>query len=192
MKRTTILILILVLVAALLVIVAIQPSQVKNKPVLVTPKLQPTPVADSTLYISPNPIQMATDSAQAEVFINSGRNSVTAVQLEIAYDPNILTNFTIQPGNFLPSPMVLLNKIDQKNGRITLALGLAPAAEPVKGTGLVATISFERNLETNIATVTPVSSTNITILDKSLATMLGVSGSVLKNMHGATVIFPLK
>jgi hypothetical protein len=160
------------------------PLQEKNKPVAVIPTAVPIVTADSSLYISPNPIQMASDSATCDIIINSGRNKLTGIQLEIGYDPNLLTNVKVNQASFFPSPTTLINSTDKKNGRISFALVISPAGSPVSGTGTVATITFEHNPVASTSN----SQTEITILDKSLVSMLGVSESVLKDTHGTTVI----
>lgn len=44
------------------------------------------------------------------------------IQLEIAYDPRILFDVKILPGSYFVNPIVVFEKIDIKNGRISYAL----------------------------------------------------------------------
>lgn len=143
--------------------------------------VSPTPPAETTLHISPNPLVVSSvGQGQAEVVINTGSNEVTAVQLEMSYDPSLITNIDIVPGTFLPSPVVLLREVDEQEGRITYAVAITPAQNPVKGQGTVATISF---------TQIPGSSgqTTLELMPKSLVTANGTTRSVLKTATGATV-----
>jgi hypothetical protein len=186
MKRTVILIVVLTVIAAVLVILALQTEQpVINEP---TPKqqvsVQPVPNADTSLRLSPDTVALGTGAGKVDVVIDTGKNKVNAVQLEIAYDPNVITNVTITPGSFLQSPITLLDLHDKTTGRISYALALTPAGEPVQGTGTVASLTFSRNN----APINTASQTQISILDKSLITETGGKNSLLKETSGATVI----
>lgn len=182
MKKTAILIVILLIVATILVVIAVQPTP-KKQVVEIVPTSPPASVADTSLSLSPNPVQLSSGQSSVDVLIDSGKNNVTAVQLEIAYDPKILTNVTVKSAAFLPSPVQLLNRNDENNGRISFAVGLAPMQDPVTGTGTVATITFEKNPSAPASAT----STELTLLDKSLVTMVGEQKSVLKHVQGATV-----
>ncbi len=189
MRRTFALISVLVLISAGLVIFALQ-SQPSKKPVA-QPKpitAKPTPVADTVLSLSPNPVQIsASGSGTIEVMIDSGYNTVSGVQLELAYDPKILMSLKITPGPFLKTPIVLLNQDDKETGRYSYAMGISPSQQPGQGNGIVAYLTFKR-APGAIGTETTVS-----LLDKSLVTMLGIQGSVLKKTsHTSISLFPVR
>jgi hypothetical protein len=114
--------------------------------------------------------------------IDTDKNEVQAVELEISYDPKALTNISLTPGDFFPNPVVLIKNIEPKNGRITYALGITPAQKSVKGKGSVAIITFSR------LSGTLQSQTSLTLMPKSLVTQSGVNSSVLKSQTGATVL----
>lgn len=186
MSKTTFLIIILSFIAVILVVVALRPAEVSNKVRDNTQvSLQPTPSsADTLLYMTPNPVQLSGTTSSVDVMINSNKNNVTAVQLEIAYDPKVLTNVKLKAGTFLPSAMELLNVNDSKSGRVSYALAIPMAQNPVSGTGTVATLSFDKNPSASSSTT----QTTITLLDKSLVTMAGEKNSVLKSTQGTTVL----
>ena len=111
---------------------------------------------------------------------------MTAVQLEVAYDPKAVSNVRVTQGAFFTNPVVLLNANDTTTGRISFALGIAPAQEPVNGKGTVATISFTPN---PAATATQ---TEIQLLPKSLVSARGIAASVLKQATGSTITLPTR
>jgi hypothetical protein len=106
----------------------------------------PTPIAQTTIRLSPNPVAL-TDNApgSVEVLMDTSENEVTAVQLEVLYDPKALSDVTVKQGTFFTSPVPLLNTIDKQEGRISYALAIAPAQAPIKGIGTVATIELTKN-----------------------------------------------
>lgn len=145
----------------------------------------PTPVAHTMLMLSPDTVQIgANGSGSVDVMIDTGGNQINAIQLEVAYDPEILKNVVVTPGTFLPTPLKLFNNTDQENGRISFALGVPPSQDPVTGTGTVATIRFTRVSRVPTGTT----DTEIELLPKTQVTALGISTSVLKSATGATVM----
>lgn len=188
-KKTIALIGILILITAVLLFIAFKPkTSSPNEVTTIAPTQATAPVpkkvGSTTLNLMPNPLQMTTSSASLDAVINAGTDKITAVQLEIAYDPKALTVVSITPGSFFSNPFVLLNSIDNNNGRISYALGINVSDSSKAGTGVVATIVVKAN---NTATV---SETDVTFLPKSLVTAEKVSDSVLINSQGAKIILP--
>lgn len=141
-----------------------------------------TPIpAHSILTLSPNPI-MVTPGQKATVITNidTSDNQVTGVQLEIAYDPNMISNVKVVPGEMFTSPVVLINNNNAQTGRYTYAFGIMPNHDPVKGTGNVATITFT-------ALNKPGESSQLTLLNSSLVSARGITPSVLKSATGTLV-----
>jgi hypothetical protein len=141
-KRTYLLILLLALIATGLLAIAFIPK-VNAPPVTTTVKPIQSPV-QTTLVISSNPIQDKVNPLKytVDIAIDSGQNNVTAVQLELSYNPKALTNVDITPGTFFNNPNILLKKIDPVNGRITYALGVSLGQKGISGQKNVAQISF--------------------------------------------------
>ena len=98
---------------------------------------------------------------------------MTAVQLELQYDPNILTDIEVVPGPFFANPQILLDQIDIKAGRISYALGLGQNEKATTGSGTVANITF------SVKSKLP-EKTAMIFLPKTLVTADGISGSALK------------
>ncbi len=139
--------------------------------------------AKSILTLQPNPVTLnANGSGSINVELNTNENAVTAVQLELAYDPAVLSNVTIAAGPFLGKPIELLKNIDKSKGTVTLMLGITPAQDPVQGKGIVATIEFMRLGATTEKT------TEFQLLNSSLVTASGIDNSVLRSAKGTTVV----
>lgn len=185
-KRTLALVTILLFVAVGLVAIAVslqKPSRPAPTPTQSVPT--PTPLVQTVLSMSPNPFSVAPNaSTSASVLIETGRNSVTAVQLELSFDPKVLENVTVAPpatAGFFANPIVLLNNIDSKNGKATFAIAIPPAGTPASGQGTVAVVSFTVRGALG-------QRTTISILPTSLVTATGAASSVLKSTSGTTVV----
>lgn len=118
------------------------------------------------------------NSYTSNVTIATEGDKITAAQLELSYDPKVLTNVQIKPGTFIKNPVVLLKKVDQTNGRISLAIGIPLGGTPPTGKGTVATITFD---EVKTAT----GSTILDFLPKTAVTAEGIAQSVLKSSTGS-------
>lgn len=175
-KKTILLIVILTLITVGLVALALMPK--KPAPAEPSPVTQITPNPVQTiLTISSTPIPQSTPSAYiTDVVINTGQNKVTSAQLELSYDPAVLTKVDIESGSFFINPKVVLKNIDEKEGRITFALSSSDT-QGALGQGILAKISFTI-LKKNV-------STTIDFLPKTKVSAEGVSESVLKTSVGA-------
>lgn len=189
-KKTLALILLLLVLTIVLVIVAlITRQQTSLPPQSLAPTATPKPLSlgHTSLMILPNPVYTSstgTSSATTvDVVIDTGGDQVRSVQLEIAYDPKVLKNVTIQPGTFFTNPSVLpVGGVNQKTGRITFAVVPSSFTESKTGTGIVATLSF-----TPVLTASN-SSTEITLLDKSLVSGGARGQNVLIKTTGTKVM----
>lgn len=185
-KRTLALIIILILVAGGLLAIALNtpsvtaPTKLQVTPTVVQPA-QETSLLFDNLSMIPSSSSAAKATYSLPIKINTNRNVVTAVQLELLYDPETLTNIAINQGDFFVNPVSLLNKIDPKNGRISYALGISPTQSGRQGIGIVATLTFQAK------TLTP-KPTSISFLPKTLVTAEGVGQSVLKSTNSAQFI----
>ena len=125
---------------------------------------------------------MGASTGTLQVTIDSHMNEITGVQLEMQYDPQTLANVTVEPGPFLPEPLILKNTVDQATGKITFIMGITPQQNPVKGKGTVATLKFTKK-------ATSSATTDITILPESEVTAQGINTTVLKEAMGAQITF---
>lgn len=187
-KRTLILILGLALLTAFFMYVAVRQQQSQTPPTQTTqisPTKKPVP-AYTTLALSPQILQLSSNSGVLTVEINTGegtkKNTVTAVQLEMQYDPKALTNVTITPGTFFSNAVPLITNIDKTAGTITYALAIQPTASGKSGKGTLATLQFQ--------ILPTASTTTITLLPTTLVTAQGVGESVLKDAVSAKIMTP--
>lgn len=184
-KRT--LFLIFILIAAVLGLLAL--SLQRPAP---TPTPTPTPISFARTTLSLSEVLTSTISAQlsSNVEIDS-LNLVTAVQIELSYNPQDLTNVDIKAGDFFSgsaslgkNPAILLKNVDEKNGRVSYALGINPGENGVAGKGTVAVLTFRKNAASSSTTTT------ISFLPKTLVSAEGITPSVLRSATGVT--FSLK
>lgn len=178
-KRTLFLIFALFIITIVLLLMALfQPQAPKTSPITTVPK---EPVAQTILSFgnpliatSSSPLRQPADlNYSLPININTFKNKVTAVQLELQYDPSILTNVAVAPSSFFANPNVLLNQIDTKTGRISYAFGVGLTEQGVIGKGTAASITFSAKAGT-------IGKTVIIFLPKTLVTAEGINESVLK------------
>lgn len=185
-KKTLALVFGLVLVTIILFIVALKndaniPAPVMlPTPTIVQSKVVPTVPAHSVLTLSPNPVIVgAGQRGSIDVNISTSDNAVTAVQLEIAYDPSFITNVKVVPGVKFENPVVIIDRNDPKKGTYVYAFGIMPNRPTVEGVGSVATITFTA-LDNS-------GRSQLMLLPTTLVTASGVSGSVLKSSSGTVI-----
>ena len=172
-KRTLLLILTLLGITGILLYAALKKPAPPPVVQIIIPT--PTPIAQTQLLfgaLSSAPSTLGKLTHSLPITISTGTNKVTAVQMELQYDPKILINVSITPGTFLGNPVILLKKVDQKNGRVSYALGISPQDNGKIGSGEVAILTFETLVQ--IPT-----QTSIQFLPKSLVTAEGITQSVL-------------
>lgn len=179
-KRTLFLIFALFIITLVLLVMALyQPQPPKKTQITAIPKES----IEQTVLSFGTPI-IATSSSviilnySLPININTFKNKVTAVQLELQYDPKVLTNVVVTPGSFFTKPVVLLNQVDSKTGRISYAFGIGPAGRGVVGKGIAANLTFS-------AKAKPEEKTAIIFLPKTLVTAEGISESVLRQTTNA-------
>ncbi|MBA3723447.1 MAG: hypothetical protein H0W89_00945 [Candidatus Levybacteria bacterium] len=186
-RKTLALITGLVVVTVILFVVALRAGQQQNAPSTPQPtgvaqQPEPTIPAFTVLALSPNPVTVAPgQQGTAQVTIDTSENDVTAVQLELGYDPNVLTNVKVLPGTLIANPAVLIDKNDPAAGRYTYAFGITPNGTPVKGTGVVATVTF------TVKAGTAGQQSQLGLLPTTLVTARGVAESVMKSGTGTII-----
>ncbi len=105
------------------------------------------------------------------VFLDPKEELISAVQLQLKYDPNVLTDVDIIPGTLFPRPVVLTKKIDSEKGTIFYVIGVSlESNNPVVSKGTVATISFVRK---------STEKTKISFLPLTKVTSFGIDQSIL-------------
>ncbi len=183
-KKTLALISGLVLVTVVLFVIALRSNQQTTQgptPTGTTTQASPTPdVAHSVLALKPNPVSVLPGGAgRVEVELNPSDNPVTAVQLELSYDPKAVRNVQITPGPLFTGGAQIINKNDPVGGTFTYAIGITPSQTPVTGSGVVAVITF---------TAGSAGTSQLTLQPTSLVTARGVASSVLKSSTGTEIV----
>lgn len=211
-KQTLILIIILFLFTSLLVALAINQSSDNSrptspKPASPAPAANPNPPDSSLLFgdlqniasgsaaASPSAVKVSQSEVgkySLPILIDTGINKVSTVQLELAFDPDVLTDVSISPAEFFENPVILINQIDEVNGRISYALSVSPsasesgkndfAARGRQGKGSLATLTFQTNLR-------PGTTTTISFLPKTQVEAEGLGQSALKSTNSARLKF---
>lgn len=180
-KRTLFLIFALFIITVVLLAITLYKPSSQPSPIIIAPK---EPVEQTVLSFGNLSSVISTSSSALKyslpIDIATGNNKVTAVQLEMQYDPEILTNVSITPGVFFANPNALLNQIDIKTGRITYAFGIGLTEQGVLGIGTVATLNF------SVIAGAP-QQTSILFLPKTLVTAEGISGSVKKQANNIQI-----
>ncbi|MBI2621813.1 MAG: hypothetical protein HYW63_04200 [Candidatus Levybacteria bacterium] len=115
---------------------------------------------------------------EVDINIDTKNNEVTGVQLELTFDPKILTRVDIKEGEFIIDPTILIKDINTESGRITFALVNKPGQKAVKGEGVVAVFSFSK--------ISP-AETEINFLPHTAVSAPGINQSVLKETVSAVV-----
>lgn len=182
-RKTLTLILGLVLVTIILFIIALQTG--KQPAQQTAQNAQPTPardVAHTLLSMSPDPVEVVSGGiGTINVEMDTSDNPVTAVQLELLYDPTIVSNVKVTPGPLFTSGVPLINRNNGQTGRLTYALGISPSQKPISGKGIAAIVTFT-------ARGVAGKQSQLILQPTSLVTARGVASSVLKSGKGATVV----
>lgn len=191
--RTLVLIIVLGIVAVGLVTLAVM-SQSQKQPATTTQQapISVAPVKQTAvLYFERSQDQVpvvgtssATPATPVKIMINAGENKIMGAQIELSYDPNVLSNVKVTPPTensfFGPSSsyIVLDNTVKQAEGRLSYVIAMSPTSEPKVGIGNLGTISFSKK---------GTQSTTLTFLDKSNVQQLNTVASVLKEARAITI-----
>lgn len=186
-KKTIALIIGLVLVTIILFVIALNNTNQNIKPQQkneqMAQKPEPSSVAKTVLTMSPASASVIPGKQSSiDVVMNPSGNAVTAVQLELQYNPTELGNIVVTPGPLFLNPVVLINNNNTKTGRITYAFGIQPNQQTISGTGTVATITFTGKGKIGTRA-------QLEILPTSLVTARGIATSVLKSATGTVIEF---
>lgn len=185
-NRTTILIAILFVITCGLLYLAITTTPAPKK---AAPTPTPTPISvnakTSLSLVTASASESSKTTGYTVAVVVDSTNKVNAVQIELSYDPKVLTNVTVSPGIFFQQPNTLLKTIDTTNGRISYALAEQLDLPGKSGKRTVALISF------NLApTAKPGETTAMKLLPKSAVTADKILESVLKDTHDITLPLP--
>lgn len=181
-KKTTILIVILAIITGILIFVAVRSDQTQNLGKSVSNTATATPVVirpfASLSFSTPLLDVSKTTSAQkVDIVLDTNGQSVAGAQAELTYDPNVITNVTLNPlipdQLFGKNPIVLINSIDKAQGRISYAISIAVSDTEKIGKASIGQLSFTVNKSSGV------SSTKMNFLPKSAVTTQKTKYSVL-------------
>lgn len=139
-------------------------------------RTNPYPTTDPSLITSS--LSFTKYQNAVNVNIDTGSDSISGVQLKIAYDPKVLTNVKVVPGSFFPNGTVLQNDVDAQNGIINYAFAINPGMKQLKGKGQIISISY---------IAVPQTATDMVFMPNTKITSEGITASVLKNTATITV-----
>lgn len=180
-KRTLFLIFALFIITSVLLIITLYNPSSSPKPTAPT-IMAPKEAIEQTVLSFGLPVATSSSTQtlnySVPINITTGSNKVTAVQLEMQYDPQVLTNVSITPGAFFKNQEILLNQTDAKTGRITYAFGVGLQDEGIMGQGVVAILTFNAKADVEEETA-------ILFLPKTSVTAEGITESVLKETNVA-------
>ncbi|HSW89228.1 MAG TPA: cohesin domain-containing protein [Candidatus Saccharimonadales bacterium] len=125
---------------------------------------------NSSLYILKNP-----ENNNIYLNIKTNKQPISGVQLAIAYDPKVLQNVSITPGDFFDHPVILQNAVDATNGIVYYTLAINPNSAQISGEGTVAVLHYTGLAAGN--------STKVSFLPQTKVTSQGVNDSVLKQAN---------
>lgn len=187
-KRTVILIAVLTVLTGVLVFLAIRnESQVDSDPDTVAGPVDEQDIQlekTATMSFEPSTVAVEVASAGAtfthvvDMTLDTKGHSVDSVQLELQYDPSVLSNVSITASdpNFFGDPATYIEPIeliDSARGRVTYAIAISPVSDAIAGVGNVVQLSFSVNPQSTA------SATEIQVLDKSMANEVTTHESVL-------------
>ncbi|MFI5265278.1 MAG: cohesin domain-containing protein [Candidatus Levyibacteriota bacterium] len=187
--KTLILIAVLVTVTLVLLGVAIWTGG-GNKPAMTSIPTAPTIVKTATIAFAPPLLDLSlpsSSSATVDIITKTGgATPLTGAQVDITYDPTVVTNVKVLPPlatNSLFGPVgnyVTLFSDINTPGKITFAVAMNPNGTPVTGAGSIGQISFSviRGVK---------SQTQMTFGARTLVTSKITPDSVLKSTTPLTI-----
>lgn len=137
-----------------------------------------TAITRTSLAVSEDIRTISDGNYETDIIINTNGDKISGAQLELAFEPTLLTKVDITPGDFLTNPSVLIKSVDTENGTIRYIIAIKPGEEIVGGTGVIATLSF---------TKTSSEPSNISFLPTSQVSTTGLNQSILKETISADI-----
>lgn len=136
-------------------------------------------IAHTTVTISEDvEVASAAGTYQTNINIEPNGNKVTGIQLDLSYDPKVITVTDIKPGPFFPNPTVLDKIIDTATGKVTLTVGTSFGTDAITTNGSVAILTFKKIGEGNVT---------VDVLPSTLVTDSRYSQSVLNTSVSADI-----
>ncbi len=176
LNKTWLLVAGLVILTVVLLVVSL--TSKNFSPLRSTPKEVKVDFAHTSLAVSEDVRQSPDGGYETDVTINTYEDEISGAQIELSFDPKVLTNVDIEQGTFINSPAVLIKTVDTKTGVIRYAIAIKPGDKMVKGEGVIATISFNKTGSTP---------TNLNFLPQSQVSTTAHSQSLLRETTSAVI-----
>lgn len=180
LNKTWLLVTGLVILTAVLLVISLNTKSLPGLP-SVTEEVKKDFAYTSLIFSDEPRPSTISGTFDLDININTDKNEVTGVQLELDFDPKALTRVDIRAGDFLINRAVLIKNIDIKNGRVTYAIGNRPGQAAVKGAGVIAVLSFSK---------VSGDQTSINFLPHTAVSAPGYNQSVLRETVSAVIGAP--
>lgn len=188
-KKTSILILALALTTLVLIFLAVKNERDKKviEDVTAFPTAIPTLAPFASLSFASESVDLSgSKSAQKtiDVIIDTKGKEVSGAQLEIVYDPKIISDVFISnpEGSFFGSEALIpIREVDDEQGRLSFAVSLPQHLPEKRGRGVLMQMTFKVNKKLS-------KRTSISFLPKSMILTSKSSTTVLKETHPLEVI----
>lgn len=193
-RRTLLFIAILTAVTIGLITLALATDQ-KQK-IQITPRAptvtQKVVEKTTNVYFAPESVQLSSNQniATVDIMANTSGNPITGVQVEISYDPKLITNVRIAMPPDAESlfrgrsnSFLLFNEVKPQEGRANYAIAIQPTGKSVTGVGKVAKLTFSG------ARPFSVTETLLALTENTVVTEENETESVLKGTVPLTILF---
>ncbi len=188
--KTLILIGILVTLAVVLLGVAIRLSGTPQNliPGATTQTPTPTVAKTASIVFSPEVLSLtpASTSGTVDIIVDTGNSPITGAQVEITYDPTVITNVEIEDpdasNSLLGTPGTYTNLFTDITtpGKIVFARAIGLSGQEVNGTGSIGKISFT-------LAPTATGSTQMTFGSETAVTTTATTESILNTTTPLTI-----
>jgi hypothetical protein len=116
------------------------------------------------------------------IVLDAGTNELSSAQLELKYDPAIISVTALRAGEFFPDPITPITNPIERAGRVEFAVTIPEIDRPVTGKGSLALLSIKR-----VPTATGSAETTIEFLPKTSLRGQDTTTSLLKTTESLTI-----
>lgn len=131
----------------------------------------------TTLVVDGATASVSDTTVSVPILIDTGENTVSAVELHVAADPSTVTGLKVSSGSFFSSPTVLEDKVGDTPGTYIFTIGSLP---PRQGSGVVALVSWTKPAGATGAVT-------VRLAEQTQVAAVGESGTVLKQVTDGVV-----
>lgn len=144
-------------------------------------KYEVSPNADTSLFFEPEkPSVKANSVLPLMIKVNSGKNTLTGIEVALKFDPEFLEGIEIMPSDFFQPTTILNEKVNNSAGTILFSL-ICPIDQPRQGEGNLILINFKARKSTRGKT------TPVEFLPQSQAAAIGEKFNVIESTQKATI-----